>query len=601
VSLSGKKVNAMVLAAGFGTRLRPLTEKIPKPMIPLGNISLLENIFINLKNAGVNKIAVNTHYLGNYIANAIQQSPWFNNVHLFHEKEILGTGGPIVNAASILKNNNAFLLHNGDIFSNVDLKELLDFHFSQNNMVSMLMIDGPENKVAVNNGKVLDILNLLGRQDDSFKMFTYSGIAVFSNKIFDYLPEAIQNCSIITAILNLMKDFPNAVGAYCPEEGREPNQVYWNDLGTLTKYIKSLNDIKNKKIILPVYNGEIPMPLKSIPLPGASDRYYFRLQKSTLFNIQKSEIIACSDEHGTDEFYNFITYAEYFKCKKIPVPDIYSYSDTNLIAVMQDLGNDTIFTLAKKNNSQKYIFDLYKKIIDFLINFQIKTYDDINIKNQDQHIPEFKLFDKTYFRWETQYFSDNFLNNFLNIYNEKIPCIEAFFDFLAETAFLAPKTLIHRDFQSQNIIIHNNEVKIIDFQGARIGHFLYDLMSLVHDPYINLSWNLRKNLIDYYYNSLKKSHNVLYNSIFDLIPVSNEDEFFSYSYIPAMQRIMQAIGAYSFLALNKNKKSYIDFIPPALSSLEVFLNNSSDSIILKQHSEACTILKKIICTHSFII
>ena len=90
------KVNAIILAAGVGMRLRPVTDFIPKPLMPVCGVPLIESIIIKMKQAGIAKIAVNTHHLAERIESFIRSSPYTDMVELFHEPEILGTGGPPV-------------------------------------------------------------------------------------------------------------------------------------------------------------------------------------------------------------------------------------------------------------------------------------------------------------------------------------------------------------------------------------------------------------------------------------------------------------------------------------------------------------------------
>jgi aminoglycoside/choline kinase family phosphotransferase len=111
--------------------------------------------------------------------------------------------------------------------------------------------------------------------------------------------------------------------------------------------------------------------------------------------------------------------------------------------------------------------------------------------------------------------------------------------------------LIHRDFQSQNIIIHNGQPYFIDFQGMRPGLAEYDLASLLYDPYVRLTKSERTQLFDIYREAAQVS----------------APAFFEKFQFCAMQRLMQALGAYAYLGLVKKNRAFLAHIPPALESL----------------------------------
>lgn len=113
---------ALVLAAGFGTRLAPLTHEIPKPLVPIGNRPLLLQILENLHEEGASRLAVNVHYKSNEIIKSIQQLQF--NVYVSHEEVILGTAGGAARAMTVL-NEASLVLINGDIYGQLPLPQLL--------------------------------------------------------------------------------------------------------------------------------------------------------------------------------------------------------------------------------------------------------------------------------------------------------------------------------------------------------------------------------------------------------------------------------------------------------------------------------------------
>jgi aminoglycoside/choline kinase family phosphotransferase len=126
---------------------------------------------------------------------------------------------------------------------------------------------------------------------------------------------------------------------------------------------------------------------------------------------------------------------------------------------------------------------------------------------------------------------------------------------IAERLAGLPRVLVHRDFQSQNILLRNAQAYLIDFQGMRPGLAQYDLASLLYDPYVDLAGEERDELIAYYREQ----------QIRNGININGEFDFTLR--LCAMQRLMQALGAYGFLGLAKGHKQFLEHVPAAVKSL----------------------------------
>jgi NDP-sugar pyrophosphorylase family protein/aminoglycoside/choline kinase family phosphotransferase len=224
---------AMVLAAGYGTRLRPITDHMAKPLIPIVGRPLLEIIVGRLVSAGFSEIALNTHHLANQIAQCVENLDLACRFTLFHEPEILGTGGGLVNARDFLSREGAFLLHNADVLTNLDLAELCRSHNEWNGLVTLALCDfEPANTVLLaEDGEVLDISGRLARRPPpGSRSLTYSGIAVLAEEVLSYLP-TVGYSSLVDGLLQAIKDRPGAVRGFAPAS------VFWNDLGTVGRYL----------------------------------------------------------------------------------------------------------------------------------------------------------------------------------------------------------------------------------------------------------------------------------------------------------------------------------------------------------------------------
>jgi aminoglycoside/choline kinase family phosphotransferase len=172
-----------------------------------------------------------------------------------------------------------------------------------------------------------------------------------------------------------------------------------------------------------------------------------------------------------------------------------------------------------------------------------------------EHLPV--EFNAALYAWEQNYFFENCLGRYFKLDQSKceelaaLPALREISERLARL----PRVLVHRDFQSQNIIIRNGQAYLIDFQGMRPGLAEYDLASLLYDPYVDLTEAERAELIAY----CRERH------INNGKPINGESD--SKLRLCAMQRLMQALGAYGFLGLVKGHKHFLKHVPAAMKSL----------------------------------
>jgi len=278
-------------------------------------------------------------------------------------------------------------------------------------------------------------------------------------------------------------------------------------------------------------------------LHGGSDRIFIRVKEPKNFVILK--------DYDEIQFISYIKIGKFLNKRKLGAPEIYFYDFKNKIAIVEDIGDNSVLKIYKKDTEK-----LYTKIIDFLIKLQFsakKGFMNLGLKRK-------KIFDYDSLRWETEYFKKEFLINFLKIDNEKLKNLDRDFDKLAKTCDKIPKLFMHRDFQSTNIFIKNKKIRITDFQTVHIGPFTYDLSSFLEDPYVKLNNRLKEKLLKYYFYRVKRKFKGL-----------SYDEFYHFYLLTSMQRLMQALGAYAFLSLKKNKKWFKKFVKPGLKNLKKIL------------------------------
>lgn len=222
---------AFVLGAGLGERLRPLTDQLPKPLIPVFHQPLITYAFDHLLAAGVDGFVVNTHHLPQAYAEAFPESCYRGAPIAFrHEAPVrLETAGGIANVRDLL-GDEPFLVYNGDILTSLPLEPLIRTHQEQGNLVTLaLRSNGPAQHIAHDpaTGRVTDIRNLLGTGNPGTHLFT--GIYACSPEIHDWLtPGKVE--SVIPIFLKMIQQGAK-LGSVVLDEG------HWWDLGSRAAYL----------------------------------------------------------------------------------------------------------------------------------------------------------------------------------------------------------------------------------------------------------------------------------------------------------------------------------------------------------------------------
>jgi len=292
-------------------------------------------------------------------------------------------------------------------------------------------------------------------------------------------------------------------------------------------------------------------------LPGdGSKRIFYRLS-----NNQDSFIVMANppiERNAEKENISYLKIGEHLFRKGIPVACIYRYDLDHGWFIMEDVGK---MSLQKIVQNSKNRIGMYKRVIELLIQIQLKGKEDFN--------PEWCYHTKRYDRFIMEKFeSDYFLTYFLKgLHGLKQDLDELKYSFkhLSYNASLADNNFfLHRDFQSRNLIIKGDKIGIIDWQGGRFGPLQYDLASLLIDPYVELKKEETITLYDYYITLLEKC-------------LPNISGSFSkyYPYI-AIQRNLQILGAFSYLSKVQGKNGFFVYISPALHSLEGLLKEIND-------------------------
>lgn len=179
-------MKAMILAAGFGKRMRPLTESTPKPLLPLAGKPLIVYHIENLARAGITELVINHAWLGQQIESTLGDGGAFGvSIRYSPEGEPLNTGAGIANALPLL-GDEAFIVTNGDVWTDFDYARLVDKHVDRAHLV---LVDNPEHNpegdfALLENGRVV-----ADRDDERGRGLTFSGISVLHPALFDHAPK----------------------------------------------------------------------------------------------------------------------------------------------------------------------------------------------------------------------------------------------------------------------------------------------------------------------------------------------------------------------------------------------------------------------------
>ena len=226
---SKSELKAMIFAAGMGTRLKPLTDSMPKALVPIAGKPMLEHLIVKLKKAGFTQIVVNVHHFADMIIDFLNSNNNFGiTINVSDERDkLLDTGGGIKHAAEFLQGNEPFLVHNVDIFSNVDLNDIYNKHCSQNSLATLLvssrktaryLLFNAENRLCGWKNKSTGELKLCNTQfsQDKCSEYAFGGIHVISPTIFNCFENWEDKFSIIDFYLSQAQT--QDIHAYIPQQ-----------------------------------------------------------------------------------------------------------------------------------------------------------------------------------------------------------------------------------------------------------------------------------------------------------------------------------------------------------------------------------------------
>ena len=195
-------MKAMIFAAGLGTRLKPLTDHMPKALVPVVGRPMLEHVILKLKAAGFNELVINIHHFGEQILDFLRANQNFGlTIHISDERDcLLDTGGGIRKAEPFFRGNEPFLVHNVDILSDTDLKALYEYHRQSGNDATLLasrrktvryLLFDDEKRLCgwINKDTLQTKPEGFAYNPEHHREYAFSGIHVISPSLFHYMDE----------------------------------------------------------------------------------------------------------------------------------------------------------------------------------------------------------------------------------------------------------------------------------------------------------------------------------------------------------------------------------------------------------------------------
>jgi aminoglycoside/choline kinase family phosphotransferase len=273
---------------------------------------------------------------------------------------------------------------------------------------------------------------------------------------------------------------------------------------------------------------------------GGSDRKFYRVRCSS-----ERSLILVKYNLEREENRHYVEIAQFLETHEIRAPRIYYHDADEGLIWLEDLGENDLFGYRAEPWLVRRAF--YESALDEVR--KLHRLPEHVCVEMHRHLPA--EFNAALYLWEQNYFFENCLGRYFEVDKTTIDNVAAMpaLQQIAENLAERSRVLVHRDFQSQNILLRNSQAYLIDFQGMRPGLAQYDLASLLYDPYVDLTEDERNELLEHYCGEKPST------------------DFLQTLRLCAMQRLMQALGAYGFLGLVKGHQHFLQHIPKAVPSL----------------------------------
>ncbi len=598
---------ALILAAGLGTRLRPLTWKTPKPLMSVWGVPLIDHAVALLQRWGVEQFAINTHWKADLLRQHLARRWPDIAFRISHEPEILGTGGALLPLRDLLEPLQSFWLFNADIVASLDPTPLLQQHAECDALATLWLTPdaGPRTVELRPDGRVATFRS---RTPAAPGTLTFTGVHLLSGRIYRHLDTTLP-AGIVPAYERALAAGEHVLGRHVPgaywadcgmpqalldlhrelriraREGHPGGEFYhsaadWHGqaclgeaaqiepgaevadcvLGPRTRVRSGVrltnclvgpgvvvhHDADHAVLARPS-DFEDPRVDAAVSVLGwtpeetavealdarGSDRGFFRIA------CGPQRAMLCVYGAQRPENARYAGHASALRQAGIPVPGLLAESPEARWLVLEDLGGDDLLGRLRRQPPSAWA-TLYAPVLDTVLRLHRNAAAAVRTCALEP------AFDATVYAWEHALFAEHLLRRRLGAGPGETGAILGELETFHAPLCGAHSVIVHRDLQSSNIFFRNDRAHLIDFQGMRFGPPAYDLASLLCDPYAALPRALRRKLLRNYAAQVPWGTETL-----RLFPVA------------AVQRLVQALGAYARLAAFPGTERFAAFIAPA--------------------------------------
>ena len=531
---------AFILAAGLGTRLRPLTLETPKPMLPLWDKPMLARTLGMLAAWDVRDVLINLHHAPGPIVHYLASQPFPQlRISAIFEPVILGTGGALRNARWFI--DQPVWLLNADVVADLNPAPLLRIWQKDRPLAACWLTEGAGPKtVRCENGAIRNF------NDKLHGHATFCGLHLLDERILRFIAKEGFD-TIIAAYRRAQKKHHRIAGVFVPGS-------FWADIGTPAQYVQAHRDVAQRldhageNFTLPAAAVLTPreqrllnisnLPVEVLP-PRGSNREFFRLRAG-----QKSSILIRWSP-GRPDNRLYARHTRFLDSIGIPVPHLLLDAPRDHFLAIEDLGGDTLEARLPHLKPPE-IVRLYKQVLDVTLGLHGAGLPAA----RKAHLTLMPGFDAALYAWEHAYFIDHVLRDRLRASEKQIAAVRDELFSVSRLLADSPYSLIHRDWQSSNILFRGKQPVMIDYQGMRRGPAAYDLASLLCDPYADLPSSLQQQLLRRYARRHPQGARIA-----AVFPAA------------AIQRLCQALGAYAVLAQKPGMAHFARHVPAAARQL----------------------------------
>ena len=303
------------------------------------------------------------------------------------------------------------------------------------------------------------------------------------------------------------------------------------------------------------YTGKQPITCAALAQSGSHRRYY-------RFIFEEGNTLIGTYNEDVTENKAFFEYTRFFAAQQLNVPALLAVHEDQKHYLLNDLGTQTLYDklceTKKENGDFQKVMDYYKKVVAALPKFQLTAKKGLDMSVAYPRA----AFDRQSMQWDLNYFKYYYLKMVYVPFNEQLleDDFQRFMDYLLS---IDDDYFLYRDFQSRNIMVNQDDVWFIDYQGGRKGALQYDIASLLYDAKADLSPEIRQELLECYMDNLAQ-----------YIPIDRKRFTTDFNAF-ALIRIMQAMGAYGYRGYFEKKAHFLQSVPYAIRNMRYLLQHNA--------------------------